>query len=292
MRRTNILNIGQFRQQGHEDFHINTLENHLITRHKDIEAPHSHNFYLSVLFTRGSGQHEIDFTAYNVKPGALFFLNPGQTHHWELSEDAEGYILFHTRDFYESWFTATDLRQFPFFYSMSSNPVLYLTENDNKSTISRFREILSEFSADRPMQKQAIISLLSLLYLNATRLYGIGTNNEADNKNSYYQKFRQFEDLVERAFRTEKLPAYYAQNLAITLRHLNRITQTVAGKTAGSVIAGRIVLEAQKELVQHQGNFKNVADTLGYGDYAYFSRFFKSNTGLTPSEFTKKYIKA
>lgn len=33
-----------------------------------------------------------------------------------------------------------------------------------------------------------------------------------------------------------------------------------------------------------------IADSLGFSDYAYFSRFFKSKTGITPMEFRKNYM--
>lgn len=292
MKPVHVLNISQFRHNGHEDFHTNTLENHLVTRHKDIAEPHSHNFYLAILFTGGRGTHEIDFTTYAVKPGALFFLNPGQTHHWHLSEDTEGYIFFHTRDFYESYFTDTDLRQYPFFYSTFSNPVFYLTEGELTRVIPYFKNILSEFVETNLLQKQALISNINLLYVYCARIANTTIKADIENRNTYYQKFRQFEDLVEQHYLTEKSPAYYAEKLAITLRHLNRITQTVTGKTAGDVIAGRVMLEAQKELVLHRGNFKKIAIMLGYEDYAYFSRFFKTKTGETPSSFIKRYKKA
>ncbi|MFP5438023.1 MAG: helix-turn-helix domain-containing protein [Bacteroidia bacterium] len=291
MKPVHVLNITQFRDSGHEDFHANTLENHLITRHKDISEPHSHNFYLSVLFTQGSGTHEIDFTTYTVKPGALFFLNPGQTHHWHLSENTKGFIFFHTREFYESFFTGTELRQYPFFYSTISNPVFYLDEKQKKNITTSFEKIFEEFIQTKAMQKQALISLVSLLYVDCSRIVSMPVSTTAENKNSYYQKFRQFEDLVEYNYLPEKSPAFYAGKLSVTLRHLNRISQAVAGKTAGDVIAGRILLEAKKELVLHRGNFKNIAHMLGYEDYAYFSRFFKTKTGETPSDFIKRYTK-
>ncbi len=122
MKKVPVLDIKQFYIHDHvEDFYANTLENHLITSHKDISHPHSHNFYVAVLFTHGSGTHEVDFTTYTVKPGALFFLNPGQTHHWQLT-GAQGYIFFHSRAFYELHYTHSRLYNFPFYYSMHTPP--------------------------------------------------------------------------------------------------------------------------------------------------------------------------
>jgi len=293
MKRVSILQIDQFKHDKEgEDFHVNLLEEHLVTRHNDIARPHSHNFYLAVLFTHGKGRHEIDFNIYEVKPGALFFLNPGQTHHWELSDDVKGYIFFHTRDYYELYYTNNKLSHFPFFYSMHSNPCLYLDASPLKEITSYFGGIYSEGIKNLPLQKPAIMSYINLIYITCTRVNNsTETAAETHNDNGYYQKFHQFETLVEADYIEHKLPAYYASQLFITPRHLNRIAQAVTGKTATDVILDRVLLEAKKELVLRRGNFKSIAEILGYNDYAYFSRMFKLKTGETPGGFAKRYLK-
>lgn len=294
MKRVSILQIDQFKHDNHdEDFHVNLLENHLETRHKDIADPHSHNFYLAVLFTHGHGMHEIDFNTYEVKPGALFFLNPGQTHHWELSDDVKGYIFFHTRDYYELYYTTNKLSYFPFFYSMHSNPCLYLDTVQLKDITSYFESIHLEEIKDLPLQKQAIMGYINLIYITCARIYNSTESAlEQHNNNSYYQKFHQFEALVEAHYTGQKLPAYYASQLFVTPRHLNRIAQAVTGKTATDVILDRVLLEAKKEIVLRRGNFKSIAEILGYKDYAYFARMFKLKTGETPGVFAKRYLKS
>ena len=292
MKPVNVLNISQFKHDtDHEDFYANTLENHLGTRHKDIAEPHSHNFYLAILFMNGSGTHEIDFSVYVVKPGALFFLNPGQTHHWNLSPDTRGYIFFHTRDFYELYYTHNDLARYPFYYSMHTSPCMYLTLEARREMALHFKDIYNEYRIEDNLYKQALHTYINLIYVKATRLYNTQNITEAyTTENTYYSKFREFERLVEVHYRTEKSPAWYAGELAITLRHLNRIAKAVSGKTATDVVQERVLLEAKKELVLHRGNFKSIGDLLGYEDYAYFSKMFKNKTGDTPSEFVKRYI--
>ena len=74
-RKIPILNIGQFgRKLTANDFYSNTFKEHSKTNKNVIYKPHSHNFYLCVLFTDGSGIHEIDFNRYKIKPGSLLFF--------------------------------------------------------------------------------------------------------------------------------------------------------------------------------------------------------------------------
>jgi len=290
MKKVSVLDIHQFHDHDSaEDFYANTLQDHLVTRHKDIALPHAHNFYLAILFTHGTGTHEVDFTVYDVKPGAMFFLNPGQTHHWELSADTRGYIFFHTRAFYELTFTQNTLGQFPFYYSMYNAPCLYLHEPELQTMTTLFEEVYTENHSAKALKKQALISLINLIYIQSTRLYTKQNPATMVSANAYYTKFRKFEGLVENHFREQKSPAAYASLMAMTAKHLNRITQTVTGKTATDVILDRVLLEAKKEMIVQQGNLNQIAEVLGYDDYAYFSRLFKNKSGETPSGFLSRY---
>lgn len=293
MKKVSVLDIHQFHDHDSaEDFYANTLQDHLVTRHKDIALPHSHNFYLAILFTHGSGIHEVDFSAYTVKPGALFFLNPGQTHHWELSTDTKGFIFFHTRAFYELQYTHSTLGQFPFYYSMHNSPCINLDNPEISKITSLFESVYIENHSANVLKTQALTNLISLIYIQSTRIYASQNPAAVATENAYYNKFRKFETLVEQHFKTEKSPAAYASLMAMTPKHLNRITQAVTRKTATDVILDRILLEAKKEMTLQRGSFSQIAESLGYEDYAYFSRLFKTKTGETPSTFLNRYGKS
>jgi AraC-like DNA-binding protein len=90
---------------------------------------------------------------------------------------------------------------------------------------------------------------------------------------------------LEEYFRTEKLPSFYAEKLSITLKHLNRICNEILQKTATEVITDRVILEIKRMLIDKQLAVNEVAFKVGYEDYSYFSRFFKKQTGLSPTEF-------
>lgn len=291
MKNTALLDIGLFSGEGsHNDFYVNRLENHLETFHKDISVPHKHDFYVAVLFTHGSGVHEVDFSSYAVARGALFFLNPGQTHHWELSDNIRGYVFLHTRAFYEQHYAQNRLSQFPFYYSMHNLPVIMLNDDETQSIEELFAYALQESLGNNLMKRQKLLSLVDLIYIESTRAY-LMANKETATTGPYSEIYSRFEALVEKSFLTIKLPSQYADMLNISPKHLNRIAKTVAGKTASDIIQDRVLLEAKKELLLHRGNFSRIAMDLGFEDYAYFSRVFKKRTGETPSGFVDKYKK-
>lgn len=285
-----ILNIEQFEQEESlADFYSNDLQQHLKKNAQIIHKPHKHDFFLCVLFCKGSGIHEIDFNTYAIQPGSVFFLKPGQTHSWRFDSTPEGYIFFHTPDFYELYFLNRKLTQFPFYYSLKNPPDLTLTLEELENIAMRFKEINIEYYQDSAYKKQKLISLVNLTYIDLTQQYVDYEPIKKVLSSTYLQALENLESIIEEHYKTEKLAKFYAVKLHITPKHLNRITKATLNKTTTELITERVILEA-KRLIAHSGNsLTEVAETLGYEDYAYFSRVFKLKTDKTPLEFKKSY---
>ena len=290
MEMINILDIKQFElDKNQKDFFVNQLPAHISENQSKITKPHKHNSYLAILFTKGSGRHEIDFNVFDIQPGSLFFLAPGQTHHWELSEDADGYIFSHTADFYDLHYSHNRIQQFPFFYSIQNTPLLTLEPNKKENIQKLFAALFDEYLNKKAFQHQLILSYIDMIYVESSRLYLKENSQKIIKTNSYSAKFQQFESLIENNYIQEKSPSQYADWMNITPKHLNRITKSVIDKTASEVIADRIILEAKRRVLHTKNNFSEVAISLGYEDYAYFSKLFKKASGLTPTDFLKNY---
>ncbi|WP_343680406.1 helix-turn-helix transcriptional regulator [Chryseobacterium arthrosphaerae] len=292
MNSISVLHIELFQAgKNTSDFYFNTMKNHLVVGHRHIEKPHRHDFYAAVLFTGGSGVHEIDFQKYDVSEGSLFFLSPGQIHSWELSEDIEGYIFFCSQEFYEMHYVNQKLRNFPFFGSVSFPRKLQLNASELKKNISLFRELGKEHQAKNHIMKEGLIlSLMSQIFINATRLFSKDSDTMASSAAlSYFKHYQEFENLIELHFTEQKSIAYYASLLGISSKHLNRIVQTVVQKTATEVITERVVLEAKRMLMYLDESLVEIAFRLGYEEYSYFVRVFRKSSGMTPTQFMRKY---
>lgn len=289
--KTPVLNISQFKEStALNDVYINSFSNHIQLNKRLINKPHSHNFYLCVLFTEGTGTHEIDFNSYNITPGKVFFLKPGQTHFWKFDTPPEGFIFFHSQEFYELKFLKHKLHTFPFFYSNQNPPVLELTPKKLKKLQLTFQDAYTEYQQTNLLKELKIVNLLNNIYIELTRAYTVDTNLEKLNSPHYANILEKLEHLINFHFYDEKFPKFYADKLNITTKHLNRVVKTTTNKTTNQLISERIILEAKRLIVHSQDNLANIAYTLGFSDYAYFSKFFKSRTGITPLEFRKKYF--
>jgi len=287
-----ILNIKEFKNHNPDaTFYANYFIPHLKLNHLSITGPHKHDFYLTVLFTKGSGTHEIDFSSYPIKPGSVFLLNPGQTHNWELSDDIDGYVFFHSKSFYDMAFNGRTVNSFPFFYSTQNSPCIYLGGINIDKMETLFKSVVEEYQVFSLLKRQKITSLIDIIYIELSRFCVDESISDNKKTNSYSIKFRELEQLIEKKYQTEKSPQYYASELNISPKHLNRITKEMVGKTTTDLIIERVLLEAKRMLIHAKQSFTEIADELGYEDYSYFSRIFKNKTGENPSLFQARYVK-
>lgn len=286
-----VLKIDQFRESKPlNNFYVNLFSNHIALNRQLISKPHSHNFYLCVLFTAGSGIHEIDFNTYTINPGKVFFLKPGQTHFWKFNSKPEGYIFFHSQEFYEMQFLNHKLNSFPFYYSYQNPPVLDLDKNNQNLLPLKFKELFKEYQQNNLLKDLKTKNLISDIYIELTRVYTAGSKEDNLISSRYSTILEALETLIDTHFYTEKLPKFYASQLNITTKHLNRVVKQTINKTTNQLISERILLEAKRLIVHSNNNLTNVSHTLEFSDYAYFSKFFKSKTGVTPLAFKKKYF--
>ncbi|WP_420573367.1 AraC family transcriptional regulator [Kordia sp.] len=279
-----VYNISQFQEaETSKHLYCNRFKEHLRT-HPFIEKPHRHDFHLLVIFTKGSGTHVVDFNTFEISAGSVFVLQPGHMHHWDLSKDIDGYILFHSKEFYNIHFRHKQINDYPFYFSTYNTPKLILNKKQIQVISSFFETILTEYTSKALFGEHAVLNLLDLIYIELSRHYITPTQLQIKRSHTI---LRSFEVLLEQFYKHEKKPSFYASNLNITLKHLNRICKETLQKTATIVITDRIILEAKRMLLTPDLSVNEIANHLGYEDYSYFSRLFKQKTNQTPSEFRR-----
>jgi AraC-like DNA-binding protein len=285
-----VLHIRQFHQEKHlKELYVNSLSKHLESNEHLIDKPHSHDFYLCVLFLQGRGVHEIDFKTYPISPGSVFFLKPGQTHFWNFASPPEGFIFFHSQSFYELNFLGHGLSFFPFYCSLQNPPLLEVPVKVLNALGKKFEEAFLEYSGNVMLREMKILNLINGIYIELTRCYTSLTDMDKSYSPGYSALLSRLEALIENYFREEKLPQFYANRLNITTKHLNRVVKSTINKTTSELISERVVLEAKRMIVHSTVDLAEVAFALDFSDYAYFSKFFKDKTGRTPSAFRKAY---
>ena len=254
-----------------------------------LHRPHRHSFYHLVLFTGGAGWHTIDFERYAVKPFQVYFMSPGQVHSWHFEKGVDGYIVHFNERLFTSFLQNSHyLERFAFFSGAGPEAVCQLPPAEQEGTVRLFETMLSEVGEGKEQNLDMIRLLLLQFFITVDR-----TCIHQQLPSVPPQKYvllRNFQKLIEKYYRTIRLPKEYAELLYITPNHLNALCQNLLGKTAGDLIRDRVLLEAKRLLTNADMAITEVAYELAFQDNSYFNRFFKKYVGMTPDEFRKTFI--
>ncbi len=254
-------------------------------RQQALKFPHRHSFYHLLFFTAGGGTHTIDFERFPVLPGQIYFMIPGQVHSWFFEGDIDGYVVNFSEQYMYSIAGALQYQgQFPFLLGNAADSVVDMgaAAEDVEALLSA---MAAETMADKPLAQDMVRALLMQVFITVARhvnVYGAGMQQ---NGLPVLQSFRA---LIEQHYTSLHLPQQYAPLLHITPNHLNAVCTQVTGKSAGTLIRERVLLEARRLLVSPGITVAEVAWQLGFVDNSYFSRFFRKYTGITPAQFRQQ----
>lgn len=98
----------------------------------------------------------------------------------------------------------------------------------------------------------------------------------------------RFRDRVEQRFRLREGVRAYAAALGVGESRLRAACTEIAGLPPAAIIDQRSLLEAQRALLYSTLPVSEIGYSLGFGDPAYFSRFFAKNMGCSPRAFRER----
>lgn len=101
---------------------------------------------------------------------------------------------------------------------------------------------------------------------------------------------RNYNFLVEQHFRTKHQVADYAELLYKSPKTLANTFLKMGSRSPLQFIQDRIMLEARRQLVHTDKHIGEIAQETGFQDIQTFSRFFRKQEGISPSEFRKGII--
>ena len=176
------------------------------------------------------------------------------------------------------------------FYGSSGNMFIKLDEQQQTKLNLLLHVFIDEFETTDIIQRDMLQMILKRLIIIITRLGKKQYLSEQALTDDKLNIVRKYNLMVENNYRKEHTVKFYAN-------HLNKSPKTLANyfalynhKSPLVVIQERILLEAKRLLMYTDKSAKEIAYDLGYDDAAYFSNFFKKQTGIAPSDFKNAKI--
>ena len=81
---------------------------------------------------------------------------------------------------------------------------------------------------------------------------------------------------------------FYADLLNVSSRYLAQVTRRISGKSPKAIIDDYLIHEIELQLKSTDNTVQEIAYQFGFSSQAHFTKFFKKQKGVSPSQFRKK----
>lgn len=102
------------------------------------------------------------------------------------------------------------------------------------------------------------------------------------------EHLQRFQALIDNHFTEQPSIEILAASVGVTSAHLNTLCRRLAGRSALQLLHERLLLEAKRQLTYTNLTISQISDGLSFSEPAYFTRFFKRLTGLSPKAFRQR----
>lgn len=225
---------------------------------------------------------------------AILFSRPNMVYRFEpLGVQYAGYLCVFTQEFFTRFVNILD---YPLF-NPEVSPLMEITKEQMESFTRIFQQMEQEIALDFSYKYDVLRTMILQLILDALKQQPV-PNIQNRESNSSLRITNYFKELLEGQFPIMSAahrmllrhPVEFAEALSVHVNHLNRSLKLVEDKTTSQFIADRIVKEAKILLQDTEWNVAEIGWCLGFEDMTHFIKFFKKNSGLTPSAFRKTLV--
>jgi len=249
------------------------------------------NFFVLGFVKQAQGWYLIDEQRFALRPGTIYFTNPGHYRAFEYQELGEAYLVTLSEAFLKENVHPDVFTEFPFLLA-ETMPANTVTPAVFAEFEAIYQQLARTYQGRSPLRARLLGQLLGVLLLKFKEHFWLGYNPlyEGNRSSAIVRHFRRTLEQHYRDLSTGAASvAYQVQDYAAAQHlHPNYLAQVIrrkTGKTVGTWIVEKAVAEAKAYLQHTELAIKEIAYRLGFTDPAHFSNYFKKHTGLTPQQY-------
>ncbi|MFY0644356.1 MAG: helix-turn-helix transcriptional regulator [Bacteroidia bacterium] len=232
--------------------------------------------------------------SYDFAEGTMAFGAPGQVYTpVEIvgKGDMEGWIMYFHPDLILGTSLATNIYDYSFF-NYEIFEALHLSEQEELVINATIHNIQNEYSQRIDNHSQSVlVSNLELLLNYCNRFYerqfNTRTTKNKDIVNAFDKQLREY--INGKQYQGLGLPsiAFFAEKANLSQHYFSDLIKKETGQTPKDHINNSVIDQAKTLLLGTQDSISEIAYDLGFNYPHYFTRLFKSKTGMSPVKYRK-----
>lgn len=271
-------------------------EMHYESKMDIIEYPCRFHGYMAFFCIKGEFEVEINLKKFTIRKDSMFIYTPGNiVRVTNIDPREKESVHFVVVAISEDLMSSTRF-DFSKLYNESlrllESPCVVINENE-RGLYRKYFDLIQEVSKMRmPNMRESVTALISsIFYLMGAmwtdRLTAAKKNGGDEMSTRSKIVLEDFLLLVRDYHTKERSLSFYADKLYLTPKYLSKLIKSVSGKSAHEWIDSFIILEAKNLLKYSDMSIKSIVYELNFPNQTTFYRFFKTKTGMTPSEYRK-----
>lgn len=239
----------------------------------DFEV-HCDDYYVMAMVVQSKAAISRDFHEIVLTAGDAIIIEPQQVHvgHWAMP-DTEGWLLAIAPEHLSAAKKEAVSR-----YCLTSD-VLTLDPRTASDVTALFN------MAFRNQGNSEIFRSLTIAVKNF--IIAAIPPSASNTIDRYARIVIRLKRLIEDNMRDVRKPSAYASMLNISEGYLNEAVKATTGMSVTEFIRHNVIVRAKRMIAYTSLTSQEIAYELGFDDYAYFSRLFRKETGMSPNAFRK-----
>jgi AraC family transcriptional activator of pobA len=257
---------------------------------KQLTLPHRTDFYHIIWIEKGSPTHLVDFHPVRVAKNSILFINKSQVHLFDSHDKYDGKVILFTNRFFCKNQDDVDFLNTTILF----NDLLEITPlklDGIKNTLQSLIQLIEAelTNGDDAVQRSILQNHLHNFLLVCDREKRRQGFKEIP-KGADRDYSILFTSLVNEHFSKIRSVHEYAEMMHVPEKRLSRATARVLGKSPKEIISARVLLEIKRVLVHTNKSIKEIGFDLEFNEPTNFIKYFRQQTGQTPSEFREIHI--
>lgn len=251
-------------------------------------------YFVIALNLAGSCYGEYDMKPFEFRSQDMAVLFPNHTLLAQgSSEDYRVTLIVVSGSFYEQMQHRLTYDKSQLFHSQVQ---IHLKDEQFQCISDAFNFLKSVNKLGISRRKEIIADVMDMLSFMVDEFWQQSNKSHASPSGKYgltsHFSFNRFYECLVSHYQESREVRYYAQKLCLSPKYFGSIIKQETGISAGEWIARYVIIQA-KTLLRHRTDLtiQQISIQLGFPDAASFSRYFKTNAGMTAKEYRDQVLK-